>query len=78
MSYFVYTDGDGIGNVPETYAHPEGRKVVEDSKKISALVKDPNKFFFAIIGIVLVLILILVLLISGIVRLIRRVRRNRK
>lgn len=78
MSSFEDTDGDGVGNVPETYAHPEGRKVVEDSKKISDLLKNPNKFFFAIIGIFLVLILILVILISGIVRLIRRVRRNRK
>ena len=78
MESFEDTDGDGIGNVPETYAHLEGRKVVEDSKKISDLLKNPNKFFFAIIGIFLVLILILVLLIRGIVRLIRRVRRNRK
>ena len=78
MESFDDTDGDGIGDVPETYAHPEGRKVVEDSKKIGDLLKHPNKFFFAIIGIFLVLILILVLLISGIVRMIKRVRRNRK
>ena len=78
MESFDDTDGDGIGDVPETYAHPEGRKVVEDSKKIGDLLKHPNKFFFAIIGIFLVLIFILVLLISGIVRMIKRVRRNRK
>ena len=77
MESFEDTDGDGIGNVPEKYAHPEGRKVVEDSKKISDLLKNPNKFFFAIIGIVLVLILIFVLLIRLIVRLVKRTRRNR-
>lgn len=78
MESFEDTDGDGIGNVPAKYAHPEGRKVVEDSKKIGDLLKHPNKFFFAIIGIVLVLILIVVLLTRFIVRRIRRIRKNKK
>lgn len=76
MESFEDTDGDGIGNVPEKYAEPEGRKVVEDSKKIGDLLKNPNKFFFAIVGIILVLILILILLIRLIVKFVRR-RKNR-
>ena len=76
MESFDDTDGDGIGDVPETYAHPEGRKVVEDSKKIGDLLKHPNKFFFAITGIFLVLILLLLLFIRSIVKFVRR-RKNR-
>ncbi|MGN1266897.1 MAG: bifunctional metallophosphatase/5'-nucleotidase, partial [Dorea sp.] len=63
MKSFEDTDGDGIGNVPEKYGTLEGRKVVEDSKKVSDLLKNPNKFFFMIIGVVAVLIIILILLI---------------
>lgn len=69
MQSFEDTDGNGIGNVPEKYGTQEGRKVVEDSKKIGDLLKNPNKFFFMILAVVLVLIAILV----GIVVLIRKI-----
>lgn len=52
MESFEDTDGDAIGNIPTTYAQAEGRKVVEDSKNILELIKNPNKFFFMIIGII--------------------------
>lgn len=77
LESFEDTDGDGIANVPSKYAEEEGRKVVEDSKKLGDLLKNPNKFFFAIIGILLVVILIFILLICLIVKFIRR-RRNKK
>ena len=76
LESFEDTDGDGIGNVPAIYAEEEGRKVVEDSKKIGDLLKNPNKFFFAIIGIVLVVIILFILLICLIVKFIKR-RKNR-
>ena len=72
MQSFEDTDGDGTPNVPQTYASEEGRKVVEDSTKLGDLLKNPNKFFFMIIGIVLVLILILVLIILGIRAILRK------
>ena len=55
MSSFEDTDGDGIGNVPEKYAKPEGRKIMEDSKNLLDLIKSPNKFGIAITAIILIL-----------------------
>ena len=72
MTSFEDTDGDGIGNVPAKYAKEEGRKVVEDSKKIGDLLKKPNKFFFIIIGLVLVVLAIL----TGLIVLIAKVTRK--
>lgn len=77
MESFEDTDGDGIGNVPEMYSMEEGRKVAENSKKIGDLLKNPNKFFFAIVGILAAIILIFVLLIVCIVKIIRR-RKNKR
>lgn len=62
MLSFEDTDGDGMPNVPQTYASLEGRKVVEDSKNILDLIAKPNKFFFMITGIVIVLVVLLLLL----------------
>lgn len=77
MTSFEDTDGDGIGEVPEKYGTQEGRKVVEDSNKIGDLLKNPNKFFFMIVGIVLVLIIILILLVLLIRKIVRRIRRKK-
>lgn len=77
MESFEDTDGDGIGNVPEMYSMEEGRKVAENSKKIGDLLKNPNKFFFAIVGILAAIILIFVLLIVCIIKIIRH-RKNKR
>ena len=50
MQSFEDTDGDGIANVPEYYETTHGRKVVEDSRNIIDLVKQPNKFSAMITG----------------------------
>ncbi len=76
MESFEDTNGDGIGNVPEKYASPEGRKIVEDSKNISDLLKNPNKFFFMILGVVLIVILILVVVVLFIRKIIRKKKRR--
>ncbi len=78
MTSFEDTDGDGIGNVPAKYAKAEERKVVEDSKKIGDLLKNPNKFFFIIIGLVLVVLAILTGIVILIVKLVKKVSRKRK
>ncbi len=72
MESFEDTDGDGISNVPATYATTEGRKVVEDSTSIGDLIKNPNKFFFAIIAIILVVIIVLVLLVVLLIKTLRK------
>ena len=78
MSSFEDTDGDGIGNVPAKYGKEEGRKVVEDSKNIGDLLKNPNKFFFIIIGLVLVVLAILIGFIILIVKVTRKIIRTCK
>ena len=78
MSSFEDTDEDGIGNVPQKYATNEGRKVVEDSKKVGDLLKNPNKYFFMILGIVIVVVVLLVTIVFVIAKVVQRVIRKRK
>lgn len=78
MQSFEDTDGDGVGNVPEKYGTLEGRKVVEDSRKIGDLLKKPNKFFFMIIAVILVVLLLVIGLIILIVKGVRRLIRKEK
>jgi len=68
MESFADTDGNGIANVDSRYASYEGRKVVEDSKALGDLLKQPNKFFFWIVGIVLFVVALLVLSVVLIMR----------
>ena len=77
MSSFEDTDGDGVGNVPAKYGTLEGRKVVEDSKNIIDLVKNPNKFFFMIIGVVLLLLAIIVAIVVLIVKVIKKIKKRK-
>ncbi len=65
MMSFEDTDGDGTPNVPAVYATTEGRKVVEDSTAIKDLLSNPNKFFFMIVGVVILLIALIVGLYFG-------------
>lgn len=76
MESFEDTDGDGLGNVPQKYSTPEGRKVVEDSRKLGDLLKNPNRFFFMIIGVLLVVLALLVLLVVLIVKVVKAIIRK--
>lgn len=78
MRSFRDTDGDGIGNVPLKYASEEGRKVVEDSKNILDLLKDPNKYFFMIVGVILLILAIFATMIVLIVKLVKKLRRKKQ
>lgn len=49
------TNGDGIGDVPETYGIMQGRKVVEDNKNIWNIIKNPNRYTMIIGAAVLLL-----------------------
>ena len=74
MQSFDDTDGDGIANVSEYYATTHGRKVVENSRNLVQLLKNPNKFFMLMIGIVTVAVLIVLLLIFFIRKVLRKRR----
>ncbi len=71
MLSFADTDKDGVGNVPEVYGTTEGRKVVEDSKSLGDLLKNPNQFFWMILAIVLVVIVILVAMVILVIKLVK-------
>ena len=77
MESFADTDGDGIANVDSRYASYEGRKAVEDSKKLGDLLKQPNKFFFWIVGIVLFVVCLLVFIVVLIIRGIKKLTKKR-
>ena len=77
MQSFDDTDGDGIANVPEYYASLHDRKVVDDSRNIIDLVKNPNKFTAIIVCIGLIIIIIIVLIISLIRRIVRKARKKK-
>lgn len=74
MQSFDDTDGDGIANVSEYYATTHGRKVVENSRNFVQLLKNPNKFFMLMIGIITVAVLIVLLLIFFIRKVLRKRR----
>ena len=78
MSSFEDTDGDGVGDVPAKYGTLEGRKVVEDSKNILELVKNPNKFFFMIVGVVLLLLAILSGFTVLVIKIVKKIKKRKK
>lgn len=72
------TDGDGISDIPKYYAGTQGRKIVEDSRAIGDLIKNPNKFTFIILSVVLLALVLIVLLIVLIIKMVKKVMRRRK
>ncbi len=78
MESFEDTDGDGIGNIPEEYSSNQGRKVVDDSKKLLDLIKNPNKYAAMIIGVVLVIILVVVVIVTVVMKKIKKMKKYKK
>ena len=77
MQSFKDTDGDGIANVSEYYATTHGRKVVDDSKNIVSLIKNPNKFTAIIVSVTLIIIVMIVLVTVLIRKVVRRIRKKK-
>lgn len=80
MESFEDTDGDGIPNVPDYYEGKQDRKIINDSKNIGDLIKNPNKYAAMIIGAVLVLLVLLlaiILVIKKVVKVIVRKARRK-
>lgn len=69
---FEDTDGDGISDVPARYGELHGRKIVEDSRNIIDLVKNPNKYAVIIVTAAALVLAILLLILTRIIRGIRR------
>ena len=77
MQSFDDTDGDGIANVSEYYATTHGRKVVDDSKNIISLIKNPNKFTAIIVSVTLIIIVMIVLVTVLIRKVVRKIRKKK-
>ena len=60
MESFEDTDGDGIANVPKSYAAKQGRKNVEQSKNPWKLLRNPNKFGMIIMAVAVFLIALVI------------------
>lgn len=67
---------EGVSAVPHTYGADHGRKVVDNSKNIVDLMKNPNKYAMIIIAVAAAVLAVLILLIVFFVKLIRRIRRG--
>ena len=75
--YAIASYLDQMGDtMDETYAQPDGRKVVYSSWNPVDLLKNANKFTYILIAVVLILILIVVLIVKGIIALIRWIVRK--
>ena len=77
MQSFKDTDGDGIANVSEYYATTYGRKVVDDSKNIISLIKNPNKFTAIIVSVILIIIVMIVLVTVLIRKVVQKIRKKK-
>lgn len=67
------SDGDNVGEIPQYYVNYHDRKLVNDTWNIIELVKNPNKFFFMIIGIVILVLVIVFFLIKLLVWIIKKI-----
>ncbi|MDR0302700.1 MAG: bifunctional metallophosphatase/5'-nucleotidase [Treponema sp.] len=66
---------DGISKIPEYYNRLHGRKIEETGRTPAALLKNPNKIFFILLG---ALLLILAIITVPTCLIIRRVRRKKR
>lgn len=67
---------NGTSQVPDYYETDHDRKVVEESKSIGALLKNPSKYAWMIYGVVTAAAAIVTLIIILIVKLVKRLRRK--
>ena len=72
-----FTKENGISVIPDRYAAPENRKVVDFSKNIFDLVKKPNKIFLIVLVVLLLLIGFIYLLIRILMKVIKKLRKSR-
>jgi hypothetical protein len=67
---------DGVSQVPQYYNETHGRKIVDDSHNIVAVMSNPNSIALKLYAVILIIVVIVVLVCVLIVRKIRRRRRN--
>lgn len=73
----TYVDSFEDNQIPDKYSQLEGRKVLEDDKSIGAFFKNPNKYFWIVIGVLAAVVAIVVLIILLIVKLVKKSKRKK-
>lgn len=71
-----FTPTDGVPQVPQRYAGPEGRKVRDDSVNPIALLRQPNWITLTVLGVALLLVALVVFIIYRVAT--RKRRRSRR
>ena len=71
-----FTPTDGVPQVPQRYAGPEGRKVRDDSVNPIALLRQPNWITLVVLGVALLLVALVVFIIYRVAT--RKRRRSRR
>ena len=71
-----FTPTDGVPQVPQRYAGPEGRKVRDESVNPVALLRQPNWITLVVLGVALVLVALVVFIICRVAT--RKRRRSRR
>ena len=66
------TDGDGIANVPTSYAQGQGRKIAEDSRALGDLLKNPNRYAVAVTAILILAAAVIITLVIVVIKCIRK------
>lgn len=75
MQSFADTNGNGVPDVPAVYAGAQGRKLVDESRSLSAILSGLNVYSAVILGAAL---LIVVLFVTVIVLVTRKLRKRAK
>lgn len=76
-SYQIDGVNYNLPTIPDYYKYTHGRKIIDDRTSLTALLSHPSKFFYMIIGAVVIIIIVLILIILGLVKLIKHIRTKR-
>lgn len=68
MESFEDTDGNGIPNVPMSYAEEHGRKIVNENANLIEIFKGLNTYSIVIIAVVIVVVLLLIAILWGLIK----------
>lgn len=76
LESFEDADGNGIGDVPKYYSEKDGRKVIDDSRKIVDIVKKPNSFAVITAGAAASVLVLIIVLVFAVRKIIKKKKRN--